>query len=271
MIGTAAGQDALFAWDAGGAELVPASKPWGEPDVVDSWLVADGLARGTALHAARFSAACAIRHGVAESVTAPFLAGVLRSLPTTGRWFPRVELALDAGEPALRLRLRSAPEAVRSARLWVDDRPDPRREPRIKGPDLAALHAVRDRARRAGADEAVLLGPAGEVREGAFSALLWWRADTLCTTSPEAPILDSVTRRLLVELAAGSGHDVRFEVVTPADLDGLEVWSVSALHGIRAVTGWSGQPFAPAPAARAAEWNARVDRTLVPLPGCPGR
>lgn len=256
----------LLDWDPGSARLVRASAIADDPEVVDSWLVEDGRARAVELHAARFSSACWRRHRVPTSLTGAFLADVMNAIPTTGRWFPRIELTAGAVEPRLRLRLRSAPARSPRARLWVHDRADPRREPRIKGPDLAAMHAIRARARRAGADEALLLGPDGMIREGAFSAILWWRAETLYTTSPQAPVLDSVTRKLLLQIAAGAGQRVRFEAVTPSDLDGLEVWSVGALHGIRAVTGWADQSLRPGGAARADEWNLLLEQALRPLP-----
>ncbi|MEA2226533.1 MAG: molybdenum cofactor guanylyltransferase [Solirubrobacteraceae bacterium] len=79
----------------------------------------------------------------------------------------------------------------------------------------------------------------------------------------DAPILDGVTRRLLLGLAGRSGEPVALRRPAPADLAGREVWLTSALHGIRAVTGWSGGTVAGD--ARCAEaWQVRLDALAEP-------
>jgi branched-subunit amino acid aminotransferase/4-amino-4-deoxychorismate lyase len=137
-------------------------------------------------------------------------------------------------------------------------RGDPRRRPRVKGPDLAMLAALRESASRIGAGEVVLLTNAGLVIEGALSAVVWWRDDVLCVPDQSLATLDSVTRGLLTALALSRGLQVRPERATPESLDGLEVWSLSALHGIRPVTGWLHPESAPRlrPPRRAAAWQA---------------
>ena len=112
----------------------------------DSWLVVDGRVRALDRHWARFSAACGID-------TQAFRAEVERAVPAQGRWFPRVELRAD-GE--LAFRVRPAPPREPTVVAWIADVPDPRRAPRIKGPDLERLAALRERAAAHGAGEAVL-------------------------------------------------------------------------------------------------------------------
>jgi branched-subunit amino acid aminotransferase/4-amino-4-deoxychorismate lyase len=73
-------------------------------------------------------------------------------------------------------------------------------------------------------------------------------------------MLPSVTRELLLDEAAAEGVTVRYDDVAPHDLDGLEVWAVNALHGIRPVIAWPGSPFEPGPAPRAESWSARLNR-----------
>ena len=70
----------------------------------------------------------------------------------------------------------------------------------------------------------------------------------------EAPILPGITRALLIELAGA----VELRRPAPGDLAGRETWLVSALHGIRAVTGWVGGPE-PGEAPRAATWQRRLE------------
>ena len=107
---------------------------------------------------------------------------------------------------------------------------------------------------------------AGFVAEGAFSALLWWRGDVLCSPAPELERVDSVTARSVITLATALGVDVYSEAVAPDDLDGLEVWALSALHGIRIVTGWIDGPALAEEPRRLATWRSRLDRLRKPLP-----
>ncbi|HEX5619494.1 MAG TPA: aminotransferase class IV [Solirubrobacteraceae bacterium] len=220
----------------------------------DSWLVVDGRARAVDRHWARFSAACG-EHGITKDALAAFRARVEREIPAEGRWFPRIELRED-GE--LAARVRPAPPRAPTVVAWVADVPDPRRSPRRKGPDLARLAALRERAAAHGAGEAVLTDEAGRLLEGAFTSLLWWEGETLCVVADDAPILPGVTRALLIEIAAAQGTPVEQRRPVPAELADRETWLVSALHGIRAVARWVGAPRAGA-APRAPVWQHALD------------
>jgi branched-subunit amino acid aminotransferase/4-amino-4-deoxychorismate lyase len=220
----------------------------GEVRVIDSWLVSDGRTRAIDAHLRRFSAACAALSGVAELSwvaersrveAGRFFLAALRQIPATGRWFPRVELTLVDGAPRLQLWLRPAPPTATGIRLWIPPQPDQRTCPYLKGPDLAYLSALRDSAVAAGADEAVLLSADGTVREGTTTSILWWRGDTLCAPPPDAALLPGITRATLLRIALARSIPVRFEHATPAELAGLQVWAVNALHGIRPVTSWT--------------------------------
>jgi branched-subunit amino acid aminotransferase/4-amino-4-deoxychorismate lyase len=212
----------------------PADDP-GEVRLIDSWLVSDGRVRALDAHLHRFTAAVADLYAIPAG---EFTLAVAARLPQSGRWFPRVELAEADGAPRFQLWLRPAPATGRAVRLWVPDGEDERSFPRVKGPDLEYLGRLREAAVNAGADEAVLMSGDGLVLEGATTSLLWWRSGELCAPPPDAPVVPGVTRSLLLEAAAGSGVPVRYEYATPAELAGLEVWAVNALHGIRPVTGW---------------------------------
>jgi branched-subunit amino acid aminotransferase/4-amino-4-deoxychorismate lyase len=221
----------------------------------DSWLVADGRVRAVERHWARFAATCR-EHGVAPDALAAFRAEVERALPPEGRWFPRVELR---GDGELALELRPAPAREPAVVAWVADVPDPRREPRRKGPDLERLAALRERAAAHGAGEAVLADADGRLVEGAFTSLLWWEGKTLCAVPDNAPILPGVTRALLIELARERDTPVTLRRPSPVALAERETWLVSALHGIRAVTRWAaGGPLA-GEASRAEAWQRLLD------------
>ncbi|GLY19493.1 hypothetical protein Kisp01_65070 [Kineosporia sp. NBRC 101677] len=190
-------------------------------DVADSWLVDEGRCRGLDLHRERFTRSCA------HPDAGLFFDDVLPLLPRTGRWFPRIEF--HQGE--FRAWVRPAPPPSSSVSLWFPDRPDPRKRPLVKGPDLETL--LKLRAQGGDGTEAVLVSPEGWVREGALSSLMWWRGDVLCGPPDGPGLLPSVTRALVLRIAARRGQKVVFEQVGVRALDGLVCWSMSALHGIR--------------------------------------
>jgi hypothetical protein len=219
-------------------------------EAAESWLVHDGRARGLERHWARFGAAPA---GLRIAVEG--------AIPDQGRWWPRVERRAD---DSLWLALRRAPVREPAVVAWISDRPDPRRAPRQKGPDLERLGALREEAARHGAGEALLRDGDGRLLEGAYSSLLWWEDDALWTVPDDAPVLPGVTRALLVALAEREGIPVRRRRPEPAQLAGHEVWLTGALHGIRAVTGWA--HGAPAGAARrAGPWQRRLEARAEPV------
>jgi branched-subunit amino acid aminotransferase/4-amino-4-deoxychorismate lyase len=221
----------------------------------DSWLVVDGRARAVDRHWARFGATCR-EHGIQPEALAAFRAEVERTLPATVRWFPRIELNADR---ELAVQVRPAPPREPTVVAWIADVPDPRRAPRHKGPDLERLAALRERAAAHGAGEAVIADGDGRLIEGAFTSLLWWEDDTLCTVPDDAPILPGITRALLIELAHGRGTAVAQRRPAPHDLAGRETWLVSALHGIRVVTGWADAGLEAGPARRAGDWQSALD------------
>ncbi|RII86860.1 hypothetical protein DZF98_16300, partial [Clavibacter californiensis] len=183
-----------------------------------------------------------------------------------GAWFPRVEALRGPDGDVARLLVRPAPERTASVVLRDHDGPDPRTMPRVKGPDLHALGALRSRASRYGAGEAVILAADGTIVEGAYSAILWWHGDALAVVEGAVPRIPSVTERSIVALATALGVDVLHERARPADLDGREVWAVSALHGIRLVRGWIDGPATAAEPGRVRAWRTRLDALRRELP-----
>lgn len=247
----------------GGAEV---TRPDGHRVLAaDSFLVDAGRVLALDVHRRRFLAALR-QQTAAVPDPAAFLDAAVATLPRTGAWFPRVEALRGPDGDVARLLLRPAPERTDSVVLRDHDGPDPRTMPRVKGPDLHALGALRRRAARHGASEAVILGEDGTLVEGAYSAILWWHGDALAVVEGDVPRIASVTERSIVALATALGVDVLHERARPADLDGREVWAVSALHGIRLVRGWIGGPATAAEPGRARAWRLRLDALRRELP-----
>ncbi|WP_336215590.1 aminotransferase class IV [Nonomuraea sp. LPB2021202275-12-8] len=239
----------------------------GEPSVVDSWLVAEGRVRGLGLHERRFLCSCA--ELVPELTTIDrFLDAVRLWLPEHGLWFPRIE-AYGGAEPRLALWPRAWPgPSDEDVTLWIPPEPDPRSRPTVKGPDLRVLAGLRDRARAAGADDAVLYDGDGTALETAHSALVWWRGGTLCVPEAGLPVLPSVTRIHLERLADDWRCPIRRERVSLAELTRLEAWTVNALHGLRPVRAWvdaggRSTPARLAAPARTAQWRQAVRHRAV--------
>jgi branched-subunit amino acid aminotransferase/4-amino-4-deoxychorismate lyase len=222
--------------------------------VADSWLVDAGHARAADAHWARFAGSCA-QLGADDDELERFRDAASAALPTDGRWFPRVELTAGG----LGLTIRRAPPSQREARVIVASPGDPRRHPLRKGPDLELLGALRERAHARGADEIVLCDDAGGLLEGAYSSLLWWEDDVLCTT-PDERVLAGVTRALLLGIAHERGTEVRMRVPRPDELTSAETWLTSALHGIRVVSEWISPSLDAGAGLRAPDWRAQLDR-----------
>ncbi len=74
-------------------------------------------------------------------------------------------------------------------------------------------------ARRRGCDEALLLGPGGEVVEGSCTNVFWFQGDVLHAPSPECGALPGITRSVVLECASACGIKLR---------EG--VWGLDAFH-----------------------------------------
>lgn len=205
--------------------------------VADSFLVRSGKVRAMERHFARFQAS--IQDQKTQAELPAFFQGLKKLIPLDGDWFPRLEYReqLPEGE-RLVFRIREAPERTESLTLWTSDEPDPRKQYRIKGPDLSIGQQIRRRANLSGADEAVLLSDSGHIADGALSAIVWWRGDVLYGPDETTNWLPSITRDLVFELANQAGYQTATERAKPAELAGCEVWSLSSLQGIRYVTAW---------------------------------
>jgi branched-subunit amino acid aminotransferase/4-amino-4-deoxychorismate lyase len=222
-----------------GNQLQPVDIALADPlAVADSWFVTNGSARGLKKHFERFSSS--IENPQCRGQLPKFFEAVVKAIPDTGDWFPRVEYRAERPEgERLFLRLRQAPERTETCTLWTYDKVDPRLSPDIKGPDLSLCQSLRRAANLHGADEAVLLDSDGYIADGALSAIVWWQGDTLCAPDENTPWLPSITRELVFTIATQAGYRTAEVHQKPAELEGCEVWSLSALQGIRGVSHWN--------------------------------
>ena len=224
----------------------------------DSWLVDDGRTLAIDLHRSRF-----LEHAPGAE---EFWDAAIAAIPLEGAWFPRVELHSNG---RMLFRLRSAPERTLSLTLATHHGPEQRTTPTTKGPDLVAMRRLRATAQVAGADEAVILTPDGFVVEGSYSALVWWRGAILCLPPAEFERVPSVTARSLIGLATALGVETLEEAVTPAELDGTELWALNALQGPRIVTSWIDGPGTAELPGRLSQWRLRLGALRRPIAGVP--
>lgn len=130
-------------------------------------------------------------------------------------------------------------------------------------------HLGRMAARRAGADEAILSGPDGELLEGTSSNLFLVERGTLVTAPIDGRVLDGVTRRTVLEEAVQLSIPVRERVIRADDLAGAsEAFITSSLREVLVVRELGDQAFDPtAPVARNlhAAYRARVRRYVAEI------
>lgn len=260
-----AAAEGLHAWTADGWRSVDWCDPHeGRLRVADSWRVRDGRARGLERHRARFLRSVAtVPDAPADAEAA--VDAALAALPLTGDWFPRLELRERADGSALRFRLRPTPATAQTAVLATAPH-DPRTSPLVKGPDLAALQGLRVAVQPLGADEAVIVDAQGHIVEGAYSALLWWRGETLVQPDEALARIPSVTAAIVLEAARADGVATDAERIAPDQLAGCEVWVLSALHGVRGATAWVDGPRLAPPTrlAQARGWLEAADAVVYP-------
>jgi branched-chain amino acid aminotransferase len=80
--------------------------------------------------------------------------------------------------------------------------------PMIKSLNFLNNILAKVEAKERGAYEALMLNADGFVTEGTVSNIFFFREDVLCTPSPDAGILDGITRELVINLAREEGFSV---------------------------------------------------------------
>jgi branched-subunit amino acid aminotransferase/4-amino-4-deoxychorismate lyase len=231
--------------------------------VAESFRVSQGRTRGADLHRERFLATA----GPLIDAGPRAWASTGHAMPREGEWFPRIEIRRHSPTSGpLLLHVRPAPPAQTEAVVATAPH-DPRTDPLTKGPDLDALGQLRAEVAPLGAGEAIILSREGFIVEGAWSSLVWWRPDgTLVHPSAGLARIPSVTAALLLRWAASAGVTIEARDARPDDLDGCELWVLSALHGLRVATSWVGGPRLAVEPGRAVRGRAWLDEALEPLP-----
>lgn len=115
------------------------------------------------------------------------------------------------------------------------------------GPNMAAQR----RAQAAGFDDALLLSREGSILELPTSSVGWFGDGVLQTPALDLGILDSITRRVVLEEASRAGLEVRegrFSVGELLDAD--EAFVMSTLKEVRPVSAVGEQAFSPGPQVR---------------------
>ena len=202
----------------------------------DSFVLDEGDIVGFPRHKERFFAAV-VDAGVDDTdAFDDYVERCVVWFPREGRWFPRLDLVTNGTQRWFRYHHRLAPAQQVSAKLAVAEA-DTRRVPWRKGPDLERMAELRASVSHH-ADEALIRSPDGVIVEGAYSAIVVIDSDAgqFCLTPSKYPRIDSITEQIVTECV----RDDHFEVIKRAhtlnELEGKEVWVLSALHGIRVAT-----------------------------------
>ena len=104
--------------------------------------------------------------------------------------------------------------------------------------NLLATHEVRQR----GGYVAILLGPSGQILEGATSNIFIVRDGLVRTPRAEAGILVGITRQTVIEVSSSLGLQVEEKAVFPQDLyDADEAFITSSLREVVGVVGVDGR------------------------------
>ena len=250
-----------------GNRLVPVDEPETVLLVADSWLVGNGQTRALHLHRKRFLSSVLSLTTMQEPDIVPFWDTAMTHIPSTGLWFPRIELAGSIHHPVFQFRLRKAPSIHHTIRLHEGYLADFRKTPRHKGPDLARCVAMRRDILSSGAEEALITTTQGFILEGLTTTILWWENGTLCHVPPSCRILPGITCRLILRIAARNGIPTACRMRKPHELNHREVWAVNALHGIRQVISWEHSPIQTEAHSDIGYWREALESFREPVTG----
>jgi branched-chain amino acid aminotransferase len=124
----------------------------------------------------------------------------------------------------------------------------------VKSPSYGGNMLATRLAKEAGAEEALLVSPHGRVLEGPTTSFFYVLDGELCTPPLSDRILDSISRRVLLEVT-----DARERVTTLDDLASIsEAFLASSLREVMAVRSIDDRALEAAPGPVAIEAAARV-------------
>lgn len=197
--------------------LHPGQEPDGPLQRVESWLNRGVAPRAYPLHVARF--------GEAPDGLWPAAIELLTHMYEGTPNFPRIARFGDD----FYLHIRPAPPLREHTVLtWLDPIyvPDPRTQPLVKGPDLAALAEFRTKYLLPGTDDVII----GDFAETTTGALVGWDDETLVL--PKAVHLPSTTQQLVARRAESLGIRVKEARLHPDQ----PLWFLNAVQGISPVS-----------------------------------
>ena len=137
--------------------------------------------------------------------------------------------------PFLVLEVRPAPPIRPVTQLLYTPIPDPRRSPRIKGPDLARLSKAREQAVAQGFDDLLLCAHDGTILETCTGNLMWWDGGTAVFPQRQDQLLPGVTAEQVRLRLEETSTPLRFADISLPELAGRAVWFLNSLHGISPV------------------------------------
>jgi branched-subunit amino acid aminotransferase/4-amino-4-deoxychorismate lyase len=106
-----------------------------------------------------------------------------------------------------------------------------------------AYHLAREEARAAGADEALLVSPAGQALEGTVSNLFAVRGGEVVTPALSSGVLPGLTRATVLSLCAAAGIPAREGVLTVGDLQAAdEVFLTNSVQEVVPLASLEGRP-----------------------------
>lgn len=124
----------------------------------------------------------------------------------------------------------------------------------IKSTNLLPNVLAKTQAHHQGADEAILVDGEGFITEGASTSVFWVVGGTLFTTPAGPPVLPSITREFVEEIAGDEGLPLVFERVARARFQGAdEIFLAGTGHDVCPVIALDGRPVAdgrPGPITR---------------------
>ena len=194
----------------------------------------------------------------------------------------RITLTRGEGDPGYELMPGKQPNAIVAASPWHGVARDRGRsgvaaivssirqtgkeslDPSLKSISRIHLVLARMEATRCGAQEAILLGGEGEVREGTASNVFVVNKGKLLTPSLECGILEGVTRALVLELAEESGLTHEERKVTPGDLHQAdEIFFTNTSWGALSASRLDGKPVGAGVAGPVAlEMGRRIEERV---------
>lgn len=112
----------------------------------------------------------------------------------------------------------------------------------VKTTDRPFFDRARAEARAKGADEGLLLTPAGYVAEGSLFAIGWFEGDRLRIPSLDLGILPSIGRSRVIEVAKELGIEVEEGKFPRRALDGRPAFITTAVRGLVPIASLDGRP-----------------------------